>query len=290
MPVVLPLIDLLPLIMFVGGLIFCLLCLYIAKGLFGAAGSAVGWIPGVGGWLKGKVEDVAHKITSELGKVVTNLEARIGASWHALARHVDWLGREIARHADLLLRIAHDLVTANIVDLIRLEVQGAKRLLHAFHKQFVGIGHDITIRVKNVERGIGADVLPRIRSLDRRLSREITREKARARTAEHALEREVTALGKWVRSHPWTVVTDAFIAAVAVALARLGLSWARCNPFQQNAKALCSSHPDWWADLLAGAIAIIGSVSVVEFTRDAQAVETEALDALGAFIREMPRA
>ena len=36
----------------VGALIFCILCIYIVKALFRAGGSAFGWIPVVGGWIK----------------------------------------------------------------------------------------------------------------------------------------------------------------------------------------------------------------------------------------------
>ena len=228
MPIVAPLIDLLPLIMFAVALALCVLSLYVAKAFFGTVGGIAAKIPVIGGWLDGKVEEVAHKITSVLGHAATVLEARVGASWHSFARLVDWMGREIARHAALLERIAHDLVTANFVDLVRLEVQGARKLIHYIDKQVVGIGHDVIGRIRNVERGIGADVLPRIRSLDRRLTRDLVKERARARAAERQAERAISNLWEWTRTHPWTIVTDAFVGAVAIALTRLGLSWIRC--------------------------------------------------------------
>lgn len=272
MPLAPALIDLVPLIMFAVALALCVLSLYVAKAFFGAAGGAVGWIPGVGGWLKGKIEDVAHHITSELGHAATVLEARVGASWHSFARLVDWMGREIARHAALIERIANDLVTGNVFDLVRLEVQGARRLIHYVEKQVVGIGHDVIGRLRTIEKGIGADVLPRIRSLDRRLTREITREGARARAAEHALDREVTALGKWIRSHPWTIVTDAFVGAVAVALTRLGLDWIRCD----SAKAVARKRGcNMWNDLdglLTAALAVAATMSLVELAKAEQEV------------------
>lgn len=220
--------DLSPLLMFFGGWILCLLAYYIAKAFFTSASGAVSWLPGVGGWLKGKVENVGQHVTNVIGGVVLNLQARMAASWHRAAREVEWIGREIASHAALIERIANDLVTANFADLIHLEVQGARKLLHYLERQIVGIGHDVTIRVKNVERGIGADVLPRIRSLDRRLTRDLVKERARARAAERQAERAISNLWEWTRTHPWTIVTDAFVGAVAIALTRLGLSWIRC--------------------------------------------------------------
>ena len=277
--------DLTPLLMLGVALAMCLLVYYIASAFFGAAGGAVGWIPGIGGWLKGKIEDVAHHATSVLGHAVMTLEARIGASWHRLARDVDWLAKEIASHAALIARIANDLVTGNFVDLIRLEVQGARKLLHYLARQIVGIGHDVTIRVKNIERGIGADVLPRIRSLDRRLSREITREKARARTAEHALDREVTALGKWVRSHPWTIVTDAFVGAVAIALTKLGLDWIKCDSAKKLAKKRGCGMWDDLDDLLGLAVTAIAIADLKTLVREAQKVEHATAEAIETLLR-----
>ena len=285
MPLAPALIDLVPLIMFAVALALCVLSLYIAKALFGAAGGAVGWIPGVGGWLKGKIEDVAHKITSGLGHAATVLEARVGASWHSFARLVDWMGRELARHAALIERIAHDLVTGNIIDLIRLEIQGARKLERALHRAIVGIGHDLGIRVKGIERGIGADVLPRIRSLDRRLSREVTREKARARAAEHALDREVTALGKWVRSHPWTIVTDAFVGAVAIALTKLGLDWIKCDSAKKLAKKRGCGMWDDLDSLLGLAVTAIAIADLKTLVREAQKVEHATAEAIETLLR-----
>lgn len=228
MPLAPALIDLVPLLMFAVALALCLLSLYLARALFGTVGGLAAKIPVVGGWLDSKVEDVAHKITSGLGHAATVLEARVGASWHSFARLVDWMGREIGRHGALLERIATDLVTANFADLIRLEAQGARRLIHYVEKQVVGIGHDVTIRLRTIEKGIGADVLPRLRSLDRRLGHVIDHDIAGLRARAKVLERDYDALFKWIRSHPWTLVTPAFVGAVAVALARLGLDWIRC--------------------------------------------------------------
>lgn len=277
--------DLSPLLMFFGGWILCLLAYYIAKAFFTSASGAVSWLPGVGGWLKGKVENVGQHVTNVIGGVVLNLQARMAASWHRAAREVEWIGREIASHAALIERIANDLVTANFADLIHLEVQGARKLLHYLARQIVGIGHDVTIRVKNVERGIGADVLPRIRSLDRRLSREVTREKARARAAEHALDREVTALGKWVRSHPWTIVTDAFVGAVAIALTKLGLDWIKCDSAKKLAKKRGCGMWDDLDSLLGLAVTAIAIADLKTLVREAQKVEHATAEAIETLLR-----
>ncbi len=280
MPLAPALIDLVPLIMFAVALALCVLSLYVAKALFGAAGGAVGWIPGVGGWLKGKIEDVAHKITSGLGHAATVLEARVGASWHSFARLVDWMGREIARHAALIERIANDLVTGNIIDLIRLQIEGARKLERALHRTIVGIGHDLGTRVKGVERGIGADVLPRIRSLDRRLSRDIAKERARARAAERQAERAISNLWEWTRTHPWTIVTDAFVGAVAIALTRLGLSWIRCPSLGRLGRRFGCAPWQLLEEFLAASFTALAVADLCTFANLAMGVATEIRPAL----------
>ena len=266
MPVVLPaLADLTLILMFAVALAFCLLVAYIAHAFFSSASGAVSWIPGVGGWLKGKIEDVEHKITSTMGHAATVLEARIGASWHTFARLVDWMGREISRHAALIERIANDLVTGNIIDLIRLQIEGAKKLERALHRTIVGIGHDLGIRVKGVERGIGADVLPRIRGLERELHRTVEHDIASLRARDRALAREYDHLYRWLRSHPWTIVTDAFVGAVAIALTRLGLSWIRCPSLGRLGKRFGCAPWQLLEDLLAASLTAFAVADLCTF-------------------------
>jgi hypothetical protein len=128
------------------------------------------------------------------------------------------------------------------------------------------IGH-----IHAVERGIGADVLPRIRGLEREVGRDLGRERARARAAERATEREVASLRKWLLSHPWTAVTGAFVGSVAIALSRLGLDWIRCPTaksfFQRRG---CNAWNDLEALLIVGEV--IGLVSLVELAREEQKV------------------
>ena len=257
--------DLSPLLMFFGGWILCLLAYYIAKAFFTSASGAVSWLPGVGGWLKGKVENVGQHVTNVIGGVVLNLQARMAASWHRAAREVEWIGREIASHAALIERIANDLVTANFADLIHLEVQGARKLLHYLARQIVGIGHDVTIRVKNVERGIGADVLPRIRGLERELHRTIEHDIASLRARDRALAREYDHLYRWLRSHPWTIVTDAFVGAVAIALTRLGLTWIRCPSLGRLGKRFGCAPWQLLEDLLAASLTAIAVADLCTF-------------------------
>jgi len=198
------------LIAFTVALGVCLLVAYFARAFFGTLSGAVGWIPYLGKVLSRSLLDVEHKITSVMGRAAVALESKIGASWHATARLIDHIGREIEAHAHLIGQLA-------------LLLPGASNIASLY-----------------------------------RLTRFLVQ---RAR----ALEREYERLYKWMRSHPWTAVTGAFVGAVAIALARLGLDWIRCP----TAKAVFKKRGcNLWRDLdrllgLVGEVALVTNICQV---------------------------
>lgn len=66
-----------------------------------------------------------------------------------------------------------------------------------------------------------------------------------------------------------------FAAFVAVALGRLGLRWVRCPRVGRVGKAVCGMDHDLLDGLLADALIIAGTVSLVEFARGMQGVVAE---------------
>jgi hypothetical protein len=201
---------------------------------------------------------------------------------------VNWIGREINRHAGLLALIASLLSPLDAISGLARAIGQARHLLHSLVHRLEGIGHDLGKRIGHVERGIGEDVLPRIRGLEREVSRETARERARARAAERTAQREITSLWKWARHHTLQAGTLAFAGAVAFALARLGAGWVRCSNWRRIGRQVCATDPSLIDDLLGDLLVLAGIFSVVEFVRDAQAIEGEALDALRLVIREFP--
>lgn len=265
-------------------LALCLGAVYVAKAFFGTAKSAVGWIPFLGSVVERSLTDVEHKLVSILSQAAASCDAKMGAALHELARVIDWLGREIRSHANLLLTLSTLLLGPGFASEIRQAIALVRRLLHVHSSTFTHLWKDL-LALSHRVTGIGADVLPRIRSLDRRLSREVTREKARARAAEHALDREVTALGKWVRSHPWTIVTDAFVGAVAIALTKLGLDWIKCDSAKKLAKKRGCGMWDDLDSLLGLAVTAIAIADLKTLVREAQKVEHATAEAIETLLR-----
>jgi hypothetical protein len=223
------------------------------EALFGSLIRALKAI-GLGGIVTDWLKSIEHAITSALAGVERGIDSGIGHSFHAFARLLDWQWREIKAHALALLKIATPV--GALVELYR----GVRALVHHLShsnslraSQVKTIEHElhgIEVKLKHLEhdvaKGIGDDVLPRIKSLDRELHK-VTHETIPAiRAAENSDALSIGNLWDWVRSHVAVPGTAVFTGAVAIALSSLGLGWLRCNsnPFNNNRNA-CGL----WGDL-----------------------------------------
>ena len=101
------------------------------------------------------------------------------------------------------------------------------------------------------------------------------------------LERDVTGLEKWVRSHRDAVTAGALAAAVAATLARLGLSSSRCSRVQKYNKALCGMDDGLLDSLLADTLVLASTISIVELAVYCQGFLKEVEGPLQSFVREL---
>lgn len=233
------------------GIALCLLCVYLAKAFFGAANSSVGWIPYLGKVATRSLTSIEQKIVSFMSEAAAHLDAKMGAALHDLARVVDWLGEEIRRHANLLEILAGILAGTAGVGLVTSAIQNllhhsrvAKAVAQQAARKAVAVGHA-------VERGIGADVLPRIKSLEREYADVISLDLPAIRARDRVLGHTVGSVWEWVRRHTLVAGSLATTAAVAWALARVGGSWIRCNNWGRVGRKVCGLPGSWVDDLLA---------------------------------------
>jgi hypothetical protein len=96
-------------------------------------------------------------------------------------------------------------------------------------------------------------------------------------------------LWKRVRALEKKLAVPFGLGIVAAALARLGIGWIRCNRVRRVGKGVCGLDDSLIDQWLLGALAIFGTVSIVEFAEGLEAVEEEAISILGAFVREWPK-
>jgi hypothetical protein len=284
-PLVVPLVDLTAFFVALG---LCIIAIYFVRALFGTAGSVVGWIPWVGSKIQGSLHTIEQKITNELGKVVAGLDAGISWSWYQLAHLGEWMANEIKRNASTVLALA-GLVTSP------LSIPAWRSLWMRLNGRVDVIPHAVKATIAAAARPLGARLArleawthARIRVLSHAIDVTLPHDIAGLRKQSRTAERTAENAWKWIKSHERLFGGLAFAGLVAAALGRLGAGWVRCRNWERIGKQVCATDPSVIEDLLAGVLLLAGTFSIVEFVRDAQAVEGAAIDSFAAVIREFP--
>lgn len=216
----------------------------MTQAILGPLASWISHLPWIGTEIAGLIKTAEQAISNACGSLENGVDQLMGAAWHSTARLMDWTWRELRSHATAIAAIATPFGTILSV------IHGVRSLVHRLNavahvgasgvKRLEREWHGIERRVKTLEhevaKGIGADVLPRIRSLDRELHNVESRTIPALEQAVSAAENDVTQLGQWVRAHLLSNTTDAIAAAVAVGLAALGLGGLRCNSLANSLK------------------------------------------------------
>lgn len=226
-------VDLAPLAALVVAVALILLVRAIVQGLF----SPLFNVPGAGGYIRSAVTAAIHALNSAVGLAVAGIERLVGASWHLTSRLTDWLWDELKKHANLIAYISPLLASALLaLRGIKYLAHHAASLVHSVPARFKAVAHEVEHllhRVKAIEHdlthGIGNDVLPRIKALDKRVAHLADDVIPAVEGANEALAKDITALGDYIRSNFLSSATDAVTAAVAVALSALGLGGLRCS-------------------------------------------------------------
>lgn len=211
-------------------------------------------LPVIGGKIASLFKSAAQAITNAAGSLENGIDHLIGASWHALAGLTDSLWNEIKAHSGILAQYGGTLgrLLNFVLHLKALAGHAAHSATHGLSR-IAGIERELGRLEKRekalaheVAKGIGDDVLPRIKSLDKALHNITHKVIPGLRSDVAAAEGDVTALGEYVRAHYLANTEDAIAAATAVGLAALGLGGLRCdsNPFKNNRNA-CGL----WGDL-----------------------------------------
>lgn len=264
-------------------LALCLGCVYLVKALLGNAAGVLGKIPVVGGWIDSGLTSVEQKAVSWLAQGAAHADAQMGAALHELARVVDWLGEEIRRHANLIELLAGVLGgSAGVALLSRVEGSLVRRI-GGVEATVVGALRRLGVAEDRLARGIGADVLPRIRSLDRELAHVIEPEVDALRARARELEDGALRTFRWIKAHPNALASAAFAGAVAWALARLGAGWTRCNNWNKIGKHVCGLPTNLIEDVLGLSLALLAVVDPVAIAE--AAITTE--DAIGGIVEKV---
>ena len=194
-------------------------------------------VPWVGGKLSDAVKTMAKAVTNAAGTLEHGIDSIVGGAWHQLSRYLDkWLG-QLEAHSAVILHLArivgHLAYThSGLSSAVKAATRTAHAALHIAHtleREYNGIEHRVKTLEHDLAQGIGADVLPRIKSLDRELHKVEHKVIPAIQSGVTAAENDIAALRKWITENIPIPGTDAFVGAIALALGLLGLGGLRCN-------------------------------------------------------------
>lgn len=260
----------------------------IVRGIFGAVIALFRRVPFVGSLTESGLHKAEQVITHSLGEVAAALEEKMGAYWHQLAQLVTSVGEAIADLSRVLYQATSTFLTHAYSALFWAAVHRVERALHAARALVAG---HTTVIYRTLPAKVGAvahTLTGAVGALAGELGHVIEWDLPRLRARDRALADRLEKLWRWSRAHAKTVGEVVGLGAVAVALARLGAGWIRCSNVGKTGRALCRTDASLLEDLLLGTVAIFGAVSVVEFARELEAVEDEAVAIMGRLVREWP--
>jgi hypothetical protein len=238
-----PALEALPILLALAGLIFALGLIKLVHGfvhaVFWGVEKGVGWIPFAKKVVSVPIHKIEQRMTHWLGEAEQSIDNYIGWCFHNMAALVRQAAREIAG-------LAHDLwlVGAVIPTLVSAVVMRhfVTALLHPIRTAQHIINrllHTARVAVHSIEHTVTAGVYPRIRAGEAALDRVIEWDIPHLRARDLALSRLYDRLWRWSKAHARPIATAAFVAAVAVALRRLGGNWIRCKNWRRIGKAGC---------------------------------------------------
>lgn len=240
MPIVVPLVGLDLLVV----VLWCIATALAIALVMDKLSSILNGVPWVGGKLSSAVKSMAQAITNAAGTLEHGIDGIIGGAWHALARYIDKMFEQFVAHSSVLLHLAklvgHLAYSGSglraLVHAASRVAHAALHLAHTLEREYHGIEHRVKELEHEVAAGIGADVLPRIKSLDRELHKVEHKVIPAIEGEVAAVENDVTALRRWITDNIPIPGTEAFVGAIALALGLLGLGGLRCNTLLNSLK------------------------------------------------------
>lgn len=203
------------------------------EGIIGMVHAIVGGIPLIGSLIGAAIDKVMQPMAHALGELEQYIDSGIGTSLHLTAQLVrqtyDFFERSSSIYATLARFVTEIPRFGDLVSLYR----SLRHLIAASVHGVTSIIHHTTVVTQTVTKTVGTAVLPRLRTVEHEVEHVVEHDIASLRARTKTLEKEYAKLNKEIRAHPWTVVTTAFVGAVALALTRLGLEWIKCDNAKQ---------------------------------------------------------
>lgn len=230
----------------------------IVRGFFGTLHSAVGWIPYLGNLIEKPIADIEHKVVGFLGHLESDIDNQLAMHFHKLAR--------IADRMLYILELGTLLAVATVAHLLGKvdwkDVQHLWRELHKTVTRTETITKTITKTiVRNetiVKHVVLRNIIPRFKPLEYEITHALPAKIERAEDIGQEALKKAEQAQHILRSKPWTKPWELPAAAVALALAKLGLDWLRCNTLGNIMKR---RGCNFWSDL-EGLLGLFADVAI----------------------------
>lgn len=239
--------------------------------------------PVIGGWIANKAVAIEQGISGAIGRALSGVDGLIGGAIHHLAHYADNLWGEVREQARVLEALASSFAaTANVGSVVRDLTRGLHRAVHylggqvgTLARDFKGIEHRVKTLERDISKGIGHDVLPRLRSLDKEVAKIENSTIPAIRQAEAEAASSISNLYDWIKGKADIAGVGYFAAAVTAVLALVGNGWLACkeNPFSKS-----NTPCNLWADF-ARFLPFLGLLALAfdfpEFVKAAELVAEE---------------
>lgn len=243
---------------------------------------------GLGDWLI----NTAEQIEAILAGFYLTAEGGVSYLFDQLAKQARWLGQELASLADTtdkaIGRLIADsppvtivkktVVTArNLPHLARVALQPAIAQLRASIAGVSGEVATVESELEHLARGIDRTA--------KQLGGRISKTGASYAAAAGGLAGSIGLTWTWIQRLRHILTKSGAAALVGTALATLGLGFLRCPRFTRAGKQVCGMDANLLESLLADALLIAGTLSLVEFAHEMVGVTGEAVKPIQRFWR-----
>jgi hypothetical protein len=234
-PIVLPLVALDVLVVVLWTIAVALAIALVMKYI----GGVFRGVPVVGGYIAGAADAVAQVVTSAAGSLEHGLDKVAGAAWHQLSRYMDHLWNNLVTSSTVLVHMSEQILRlthaqAALRGLVHKAVGTAQAVLprvRTLEREYHGIEHRVKSLERDIAKGIGHDLRISVKALEREVTGIEKQVIPGLRAGIKTAEGEVTDLERFIGALPGTRYLAWATGIVAAALGAGIFNFFRCPTF-----------------------------------------------------------
>jgi hypothetical protein len=250
------------------------------------------------------IEKLDHTIRHYLGRGVEDMQAAWNSCVSYTATAVNWIGKEIASLSHDTAQAVEGLATVQVPRWVKNRLAAGLAAIAVLKAEVLTLEHEALHHIANVTNVFPQKVRvvyraiakPAISAVPKAISKLdwITPAIAlpdisavpKAIPGIKALERDFGAVKDRLKSVARTLTPAGIVGLVAAAtLATLGLGWLKCSNVGKVGRRVCGLNSQILDSLLAGLVAVFGTIGLVVFAEDVQKVMSTFADDVTRFWR-----